>query len=969
MTQPRGREAREITILIEEAEELPFGAEEQSRLREAVRRADEAGEEELAYRARMLLTPSAHMTGDTDTMIASFGWCVGKHDQDPVRFPIDPGVHTDLLFQYKWMASRLASNSSFPRERVEGIHVDMERRYREAGVGLTGVLQSRHEAALLMGDVEEAGRLIAERSTLERDQYSHCEACVRADDAAYAQIIGDDAEAIRLWEEIEEQGLSCGEEPEYAQADILLALLRAGRGEEALAVHARSYRAARSNPDGLTMIARHIVFCTVTGNLSRGLQLLERHLSLLTTDPYHEANHLEGLSSIGVLLDALVDAGLGDTPVRGSDDPALEPLLGPADGPRTAAELRELAWSGADAIAARFDARNGNDRFAGLVAEKRALREVRYDLPFGSEIFAPTVSAQTLPTDADGWLARARLLQMVGDLEGARSAAETGHGLADAALAPVLLRSRLQVALALGDAEQAEALRAELASAHRAAGQEEHADAVESIGAAMFDPGAEDGLPRLEAALAAAEDRDLRAQLHLALGASLQVRAGRLGDEAAQSRAADDAESATALDERIAALAADWAAHAEQARTLLSAEDPQRLFVGTLRSQLSALLAAEDGDAAVALAGELLGDPRIGGQPLVDVLESVATLHGARGEYAEGLALADRALGEALAADQPLAAARAGRLSALLLSDLGRTEEAISRLGFTIRQLERAEEATTGVRFLLGRLQSSAGRHDEALESFESVYLEEREQGAPPLAIAETALALGREATAVSEVRMAYGSFHEAAELAEEGGDPAMAAQASIALGSMLMRFGFDGAVEALDRALELAGSAERPDIACEALHLRGRARAAVEEPDAEAVLADLGQALTIAQEQGGQWVAADVLDSTGQFLLSIGDLDRGVPTALQAADGYAAAGDPFSAGRAESMTAQHLVEAGRQEEAASVLGASLERFEPGSAPRVQLGVQLADILDALGRGEEAARLRTAAQAGEPAGE
>ncbi|MGY5765761.1 hypothetical protein ACXET9_11225 [Brachybacterium sp. DNPG3] len=967
MTQPRGREAAEITALLEEAETIPFGPQEQSLLKEAARRADDAGEEELAYRARMLLTPSAHMTGDTDTMISSFGWCVGKHDQDPVRFPIDPGVHTDLLFQFKWMASRLASNSAFPRERVESVHVDMERRYREAGVGITGVLQSRHEAALLMGDVEEAGRLIVERNTHERDAYSHCEACVRADDASYAQLTGDDAEAIRLWEEIEEQGLTCGEEPEYAQADILLALLRAGRGEEAIAVHARSYRAARSNPDGLVIIARHLAFCAVTGNLDRGLQLLERHLGLLAVDAYQEANHLEGLASIGVLLDALVDAGHADAPVRGSDDPALEPLLGPADGPRTVAQLRDLAWAGADAIAARFDARNGNDRFAGVVAAKRALREVRYALPFGSEVFAPTVAASTLPTDADGWLARARLLQIVGDLDGARAAVESGHGVADVAQAPVLLRARLQIALAQGEAERAEELRRELVDAHRAAGQVEHAAAVESLGTALFDPADGESLDSLGDALLSARDGDLSAQLLLAIAATLQVRAARAEDAALQARIAGDEEEADAHDERIAALTADWIAHAARARELVSAEDPHGLFVGTLRSQLRALLSAEQGDDAAVLIAEQLADPRAAGQPLFDVLESAATLHGSRGEFAEGLALADRALGEALAVDQPLAAARAGRLSALLLSDLGQVDEAISRLGFTLRQLERAEETTTGVRFLLGRMQSAAGRHDEALESFESVYLEEREQGAPPLAVAETALALGHEAESVGEIRMAYGTFQEALELAEEGEDPAMGAQAGLALGAMLARGGFDGAVETLDRAVELAETAQRPDLVCETIHQRGQARAAGAGSPAElaadlpAILADLDRAIGIAREQGGGWTEADVLDSRGQILLSAGDLDRGIPAALQAADAFAAVGDVTSACRAEWQTGRRLAEAGRPEEAASVLSTSLERCEEGTGVWNQIAVVLADVYDTLGRGSEATQLRAVA--------
>ena len=305
----------------------PVGPEERDLIEQAIRLADEAGDEQGAYLARMRLTSSAHMSGDTDALFSSFAWCIARNEQDPVRFPQEVAGN-DLLFQYKWMAGRLGSNPAFSRDEVQALTDDMSRRYREAGVSQSGVLQSLVSTAILSGDLAAAVRFQGERDLIPRDDYSHCEACVRSTDARLAHLRGDDSEALRLFDEIIAQDLTCGEEPEAAQAEALLPLLRAGRYDEAVLHHRQSYRAARALPDGFSIIADHLVFCAVTGNAARGLAILERHIHELGRDPLDRASTLYQLLAIGVLLDAVVQAGQGEALVRGSDDPRLAEILG-----------------------------------------------------------------------------------------------------------------------------------------------------------------------------------------------------------------------------------------------------------------------------------------------------------------------------------------------------------------------------------------------------------------------------------------------------------------------------------------------------------------------------------------------------------------------------------------------------------------------------------------------------------------
>ncbi|GAA4771673.1 hypothetical protein [Microbacterium gilvum] len=933
MSQFASRKGRRIEQLLDEAEGLPVGPEERALLDEAVRLADEAGEEELAYRARMLLTPSAHMAGDTDAMLASFGWCVGKHDADPVRFPVDPGVHVDLLFQYKWMASRLASNSRFPRERVAAIHDDMERRYRESGVGQTGVLQSKHDVALLLGDVEAAGRFVAERDTLERDEYSHCEACVRSSDASFAQLQGDDAEAIRLWEEILEQNLSCGEEPEAAESEILLPLLRAGRFDDALAAHARSYRFARTNPDGFPIIENHLVFCAVTGNLARGLQLLERHIPQLAHDPYHEASHFSGLAAVGVLLDAVVEAGEGGTPVRGSDHPTLEPLLGAADSPRTATQLRDAAWAAAEEIARRFDARNGNGWFARRLAARRALASVRYDVPFGGETFAPAVAAPAEPADALGWVARARMRLFAADAEGVRDAVARGLALSDAAVDPELHKTLVWLSLQNGDPAEAGVHAAARIEALRRVGAHAQAGLEERVGLALLGHGSSDDIPALSEALEAAR----------VAGAEPGVVADLLVTIAALHLDADRPDDAMPL--------------LDEASAILPDDDPQLLRFSLTALRLQALARVGRLEEAAELAAVATDDPRNAGWPLFTELRLRAQLLAQAEAFDEALAVAERLLAESVAIDVSLVIAQSAQLTAMILADLGRHDEAAARLEFALRHAERAEQPTVGLRFSLARLQLDAGHATAALENFETVYLDEKAAGTAPSSLAETALHLGHAARAADEAGMAYRAWSEAVELAEQGEAFALAADAGSQLGELLLQFGDSDALEVLQRALDHAGRADGYASVPVLLHGIGRARLMGGD---DAGMADLDRARELATAQEATWYAANVLDTKGRFLVDLGRIDEGVGTLLGAADALAAEGDVMTAVSGEVYAARGLAAAGRAEEAVAILQSARDRVPVGTSPHTGITLELADLLDGLGRQGDAAALRDA---------
>ncbi|WP_305094413.1 hypothetical protein [Prescottella sp. R16] len=371
-----------VDALIEEIDHTPYGPEERDLIERAITLAEETGDEAAAYAVRMRLVQSASMTGDTEALLTAFAWCVGRNAADPATFPTQVDDY-DLLWFHKWIADALGSNPMFPQATIAESIDRMEATYRQAGVGLSGVVQTRFWEAFESGRIEEAGRYLEELARTPRDDYSHCEACVRSEEAAYRFASGDLEAGLTLVEEMLDEGMSCGEEPERAMAHTLLPLLETGRLDEAEQMHVRGYRLARGNADNIGMVGRHLVFLSVTGNEQRALEMLERHLGWLGHDGLNASAHLDALTAFAVACTVAARAGLGGERVRGSDAASLRRFVGDHDGLWTVEEFGHACHRAAEELAARFDDRNGNEYRSETLTAAMTLVDRRWDLPIG----------------------------------------------------------------------------------------------------------------------------------------------------------------------------------------------------------------------------------------------------------------------------------------------------------------------------------------------------------------------------------------------------------------------------------------------------------------------------------------------------------------------------------------------------------------------------------------------------------
>ena len=927
----------QIRELFDQIDRTMYGPEERALVNQAVALAVETGDEVIEYYARMRLTASAKQTGDTDTMLSSFAWCLGKYDSDPTRFPADiDNGSADLLWQYKWMAGTLGATPIFGRDEIDAVLEDMRVHYERAGLGMSGVYTAQFEDAWSNGRIEEADRLRVKIAETPRDEHSHCDACGRSQLSGFLAELGREAEAITLVEEMIEGGFSCGDEPEFALSRTLIPYLRAGRLEDAKNAHLRSYRLSKDNADKISIIANHLIFCAITGNEARGLAMLERHVSWLAHDGLNVSGQFDALVAFGVLLDAVTAAGHGDATVRGADAAELTSFFGEHDGPWTAGELAIAAWASASRIGAAFDERNGNGYHAGLIARAHALEGEHYDLPINTDTFAPAPTVVAEPTDAAGWHERARELANLGEavtgVAAARRAVELTTGRERDGSYSLLIGGLVRLEQ-WDEAEQA--LLARNVSL-RESGRDAQADLEQRRGLALFGRTTEEDRAGLlqELASSGGAPREVVADLQLTLAAMLMQ---------------DDEPNLEQVSEFLKGAVENFDAP-ETTLSLASALSFQCQFE------------ASSGDPAVARAAV---DRLIALAPdrasLANAYFLSARLRGADGEHEAGAKDADEATRLFSALDARGGIINAANLAAALFADADRHDEAITRLRFAVQQSQLLEGSHTGLRFQYGRALVRGGSPAEATEILSQVFDDETAEGMPSESRAETLYWLGHAYTGDEQHGNAVGTWHSAVQLFLEGSDSQGAAKAGMAAGRLLSRFGeHEDALEALDEAAtEARKTPENVGLLTEVLHALGTAQA---NSGSDAGLVTLDEVAALAEEYDAQWLLADVTDSKARALHSLERSEEAIQLGLVAADRYAAAGDPWSAGGAELFVARLLNEAGRAADAVAIYRSTIEHAEGNSRLVSIAALELGDVLEGLGRTDEAAQARTLAE-------
>ncbi|MGW6618630.1 tetratricopeptide repeat protein [Streptomyces erythrochromogenes] len=474
----------EIVRGLAENREAPNGAARNAHA-EALAGAAEAGGDRALFREALDNLINAYLySSESPKILVPFARLLQEYDKDPAAFS-EWETHS-LFWQFKWVATAIADSPGIPLASATGWLDEMERRYRLAGYSERPVRDAELWLAHATGDDERAERAFRGWLAAERDDMSDCQACELGGQGHYSVLQGGDAEALELWQPVLTGELVCAEEPHRVLASSLLPLLRLGRTNEARSNHLRGYRMARGNESLLPSVGKHIEFCALTGNTSRGLEVLAEHASHVAPLANLD-DRLAFHGGILVLLHRLREQGHGDLPAVSYEGT-----------PRTVSELYEVLYAGCLDIAGQFDARNGTTRVSDRFLARVVREPLAADLPLG-------VRSTGLPRPAGAAIVEAAPAVPGPDMATptgftelvarARSARDLGRPGADALWAEVALRLDAQpvtdplvradladqqaLAAARGGAPEARELLAAVRDQYRALGRAERAALAE----------------------------------------------------------------------------------------------------------------------------------------------------------------------------------------------------------------------------------------------------------------------------------------------------------------------------------------------------------------------------------------------------------------------------------------------------------------------------------------------------------
>ncbi|HEX5747548.1 MAG TPA: hypothetical protein VFZ09_14980 [Archangium sp.] len=353
----------QVKNLLGRAERLEPGEAKVMALEEAARLADAHADGPLAYEVRDALIDAATFGGFPDRALVAFAWCRGQQQRDPVRYPPEP-----LLWKQKWVVGRLDEFPHISRKQIAGALDDVEQCFAKAGAGRRAVLKLRYQAARDMGDAEVAEDFWAQWVREPRDHLTDCRACELDDELDHHIDRGEYAVVLEKARPLLEGRNGCAEVPHLTLGSVLYPLFKLGRLEQARDSHLRGYALVQRNREFLATVGEHLEFLALTGNVERGLKLFERHVGWALEHASHRDRFTFHSAALALLERAVVE---GRERVVLSLPRAFA-LYSPGDTYETRT-LRGWLASQAEGIAAKFDARNGTDRFHQLLARTKRL--------------------------------------------------------------------------------------------------------------------------------------------------------------------------------------------------------------------------------------------------------------------------------------------------------------------------------------------------------------------------------------------------------------------------------------------------------------------------------------------------------------------------------------------------------------------------------------------------------------------
>lgn len=347
--------------LLGEAYNMPQGEERYSKVCEAVRHAEVAGDEDLLFEARLELVSASTFTGRAQETFTAFAWCLAKFKEDPYRYDY---YSRAVLWSFKFILHNADEIPGITREQFEQLSEQMAEIYQQYGYNLRPVYYLRFLFASSTGDFDAASVYYEKFQTVERDMMADCLACEADTTAEYLARLGQFERAAESMANIISNGMQCATVPQRTYSKVLHPLAMLGRYEEADANQRKGYSLIRYNPVFLAHAAFHLAYLRHRGKLDEALDLIQNHLHWALDTTEQRSRYLfycTAAQTLELVADDVAPISLRLPKTFEKHRP---------DGRYDPAELAGWFNEQARELGERFDRRNQNNYFTTTLRER-----------------------------------------------------------------------------------------------------------------------------------------------------------------------------------------------------------------------------------------------------------------------------------------------------------------------------------------------------------------------------------------------------------------------------------------------------------------------------------------------------------------------------------------------------------------------------------------------------------------------
>ncbi|SCF31400.1 Putative sensory transduction regulator [Micromonospora viridifaciens] len=382
---------RGLADALADARDLPDGEARCAELERIAARADATGDPRTGLAARFALIEAYLHLGERWRLVEPVRRCLAALDRTPGLLDGRPDDAERLRRHQRQAVEALFGTPRIGLDQARSLLDELADRL---GPDAEPVAELRCRLADHLGDEPTARREYArwhDRSgsapaatrpdparSAGADAVAGCPGCAPARQAELLAGWGEPAAALAALRPVLDGEVGCTDQPERALATALLPWLRTGEAERAARAHVRAYRRHRRERAAFPLLAAHLRYCALGGQLDRGLDLLAEQLPRLDR-PTDDLSAMEFAAAGALLCGLAVEAGLGGRRIHRA-----------GHGPRPAAEVDVATLGGqlqslAIELAGSFDARNGTGHQSGRIASWLAERPLAEPVPLPAE--------------------------------------------------------------------------------------------------------------------------------------------------------------------------------------------------------------------------------------------------------------------------------------------------------------------------------------------------------------------------------------------------------------------------------------------------------------------------------------------------------------------------------------------------------------------------------------------------------